>query len=78
MVEAAIPMAYFPDSLGYETHIVRQFLGWRAGRPYDSVPHDRALAPVPPHLIRRIVTFHDPHFAALSGCANYFEPLTVA
>jgi hypothetical protein len=71
-------MACFQESLGYETHIVRQFCCWRAGRPYDGVPHDRALAPVPPRLIRRIVTFHDPDFAALSGCANYFEPLTVA
>ncbi|RSU72136.1 hypothetical protein BRX37_20230 [Sphingomonas sp. S-NIH.Pt3_0716] len=78
VVEAAIPMSYFQDSLGYETHIVRQFCGWRAERSYDGVPHDRALAPVPPHLIRRIVTSHDPEFAALSGCAAYYEPLTIA
>lgn len=78
VVEAAIPMVYFQDSLGYETHIVRQFCGWRAGRPYDGVPHDRALAPVPRDLIHRVVTFHDSDFAALSGCANYDEPLTIA
>jgi hypothetical protein len=78
VVEAAIPMSYFQDSLGYETHIVRQFCAWREGRSYDGVPHDRALGPVPPHMIRRIVTFDDPHFAVLSGCGNYFEPLTIA
>lgn len=70
-------MTNFQDSLGYETHIVRQFYGWRTSRSYDGVPHDRALAPVPPHLIRRIVTFHDPDFAALSGCDTYSKPLTI-
>lgn len=77
VVEAAIPMSYFPESLGYEGHIARQFCAWRAGLPYDGLPHDRALDPIPAKLIRRIATFQDPDFAALTGCDTYYEPLVL-
>ncbi len=75
VVEAAIPISYFQDSLGYETEIARQFCAWRAGRSSGGVPHDRALAPIPPECIRRIVMFHSPEFADLTGCEGYREPL---
>ncbi|MDJ0276011.1 hypothetical protein QLH51_04225 [Sphingomonas sp. 2R-10] len=57
IVEAAIPMTYFQDSLGYETDIARQYCPWRAGRSAEGVPHDRAVAPIPPECIRRIIAF---------------------
>ncbi len=78
VVEAAIPFVHFQDSLGYETHIARQFCAWREGQSYDGVPHDRALAAIPPDYIRRVVTFHDPDFEGLTGCGHYFEPLMSA
>ena len=75
IVEAAIPMSFFEDSLGFESHIAGHYCAWRAGRDHDAVPHDRVLAPIPAHLIRRIVTFHDAEFAELTGCGTYFDPL---
>jgi hypothetical protein len=62
-------------SLGFESHIARQFCAWRAGRAYDSLPQDRVLAPLSPEHIRRIIAFSDPEFASLTGCDAYFEPL---
>jgi hypothetical protein len=78
VVEAAIPFTFFQDSLGYESHFARQFCAWRAGHPYDGVPHDRALAAIPANHICRIVTFDDPDFESLTGCDRYFEPLMSA
>lgn len=76
VVEAVIPMSYFEDSLGFEMHIAAKFCAWRADRVYDGVPHDRVLAPLAPKCVRRIVAFTDPEFATLTGCSNYYEPLT--
>lgn len=42
VVEAAMQMSYFQDSLGYETEIARQFCAWRTGGSSGGVPHDRA------------------------------------
>lgn len=63
VVEAAIPMRFFEDSLGFESHIARKYYAWRAGRGHDAVPHDRVLASLPAHLICRVVTYHDAEFA---------------
>lgn len=75
VVEAAVPISYFQDSLGYEDHIARQFNAWRGGQSYEGVPQDRALAAIPPECVRRIVSFHSPDFPSLTGCESYFEPL---
>ncbi|GAA4773433.1 hypothetical protein GCM10023219_20860 [Stakelama sediminis] len=75
VVEAAIPIRNFTDSLGFESHIAKQFCAWRAGRSYNGVPHDRLLVPLGPAHVRRIVTCNDPSFVGLTGCDRYFEPL---
>jgi hypothetical protein len=75
VVEAAIPISYFENSLGFEMHVAAQFCAWRAGRGYDGVPNDRILAPLPAACIRRVITFNNPDFASLTGCDAYLEPL---
>lgn len=75
VVEAAIPIALFPDSLGFESHIARQFSAWRAGHSYDGLPHDRVRVALPRECIRRIVTFPSAEFSELTGCDQYYEPL---
>ncbi len=75
VVEAAIPISHFEDSLGFESHVARQFCAWRAGRDYDGLPYDRVLAPLLSAHIRRIISLNDPDFVSLTGCDTYYEPL---
>lgn len=60
VVEAAIPISNFTDSLGFESHIAKQFRAWRAARNYNGVPHDRLLVSLGPAHVLRTVTYNAP------------------
>ena len=68
IIEADVPIAFFPSAVGLAFKVVRRFLilrGFVTGEPVDH--EDSAIYPLPASAIRRVVRFPSREFAVLSG-----------
>ena len=72
IVEADVPIAFFPSAVGLAFKVVRRFLisrGFKTGEPVDHA--DRVTQPLPASAIRRVIRFPSPEFASLTGCETW-------
>lgn len=76
LVEAEVPVA----SLGRHTYltikVARRYLVHQGFETRECMDHEGcALQPLPAAAIRRVITFDDPDFVALTGCDGWKERL---
>jgi len=74
LVEAVVPIAALKGSLEFK--IVRRYLKSRGFQTSEPVDHeDRAVVPLGPDWILRIMEYPDPEFVALTGCDKWRRKL---
>jgi hypothetical protein len=76
LIEAEVPIATLPSSGGLPFKVYRRFLISRGHPLSEPVEHeDRALQPLPPKNVRRIIRFPEPDFIHLTRCDEWDVPL---
>lgn len=76
LVEAEVPVASLGRYTYLTTKVARRYLDCQGFETQECMDHeDCALQPVPAAAVRRVLTFDDPDFAALTGCEAWGERL---
>lgn len=76
LIEADVPVAYFPEFTWLGDHLIRRYLVQRGLKTEECVNHtNRSLQQIPPENIVRIVMYGDDDFTCLTRCDQWSPPL---